>query len=181
MWIGARDPAQPGLWYFDAGNPPSAFGDPQIPLGCQIDGSPVGLAYYAILSAGDVAAQAALANAMDRTAFPVEPVAEAPVTSTAPTGPRFSSCSVGYQSSGRLLTGMEGKTEPGATVALTIEVGTLLYDQLATTTAGDDGSFTLPDFALDDLTTPIPAGATITVVLTAGDNYPGACRIDVET
>ena len=80
-----------------------------------------------------------------------------------------------------MLTGMEGKTEPGATVALTIEVGTLLYDQLATTTAGDDGSFTLPDFALDDLTTPIPAGATITVVLTADGNYGGACRIDVET
>lgn len=96
-------------------------------------------------------------------------------------GPRFSSCSVGYDSGERLLNGMEGTTDPGATVALSIEVGTLLYTDLATAVAGDDGQVAIPDFDLDDLTTPIPAGATITVVLTADGNDLGACRLEVET
>jgi hypothetical protein len=142
----------------------------------------MGLAYYAILSADDVARQAALADGMDRAAFPVEPIPGAPVTPTAPTGPGFDMCSVGYESSGRLLTGMEGKTEPGATVVLSIEYGTSLYADVATVVAGDDGTFTLLDVSVDDLGPPAPpADATITVVFTADGNNDRSCRLEVET
>jgi hypothetical protein len=88
---------------------------------------------------------------------------------------------VGYDSGERLLNDMEGTTDPGATVVLSIEAGTLLYADLSTAVAGDDGNVVIPDFDLDDLTTPIPSGATVTVVLTADGNYPGACRLEVET
>jgi hypothetical protein len=181
VWVGGRDPEQPGLWYFDVANPPAALGEPQVALGCRIGGTPVGLAYYTVLSAGDVAEQAGRAATMDRNAFAQDPFPEAPVISTLPNGPGFNMCSVGYENAARLLNGMEGKTEPGAKVVLSIEFGDLLFDQLGTVTAGADGTFSLPDFDLDDLPTSIPAGATITVVLTADGFSAGACRIDVDT
>ncbi len=144
----------------------------------QFAGQPVGLWNVIVLGGNQIAKQAGLAAAMDPALFPLGIIPDDPTT---PEGPRFSSCSVGYDSGERLLNGMEGTTDPGATVALSIEVGTLLYTDLATAVAGDDGQVAIPDFDLDDLTTPIPAGATITVVLTADGNDLGACRLEVET
>jgi hypothetical protein len=181
VWVGSRDPEQPGLWYITVTDPPASLRAPQITLDCQSGGETLGLWDLIVLSRADIAGQQALADAMDRTAFAQDPFPEAPVTPTVPTGPRFDSCSVGYEHAARLLNGMEGKTVPGATVVLSIEFGTLLYDELATTVADTDGSFTLPDFDLDDLTTPIPAGSAITVALTADGYYEGACRIDVSS
>jgi len=181
VWVGSRDPAAPALFYFDPADPPVTFDAPSVAPACQGDGAPLGLWYYTVLSAADVSTQAALASQTDRSAFPMDPFPTQSILDTTPEGPRFSSCSVGYEKGQRLLNGMEGTTDPGATVALSIEVGTLLYADLATAVAGDDGNAVIPDFDLDTLTTPIPAGATITVVLTADDNYSGACRLEVET
>jgi hypothetical protein len=181
VWFANRDPEAPGLFFFYPASPPGAFDSPAVPLGCQSDGALLGLGSYAVLSGTDIATQAGLATAMDRQAFPVGPLPTEPIFDTTPEGPRFSSCSVGYESGEGLLNGMEGTTDPGATVVLSIEVGTLLYADLATAVAGDDGRVVIPDFDLDTLTTPIPPGATITVVYVADGNYLGACRLEVET
>ncbi|MBP1632965.1 MAG: hypothetical protein H6Q11_1253, partial [Acidobacteria bacterium] len=181
VWVGNRDPGAPGLFFFRPQDPPAALETPTVALGCRVNGAPLAVWDYVVLGVGRIAHESALAGVMDRIAFPVDPFPEESVTPTTAPGPRFSSCSVSYESSVRTITGIEGTTDPGAIVVLGIEVGTLLYADLATAVAGHDGKVVIPDFNLDTLTTPIPAGATITVVLTADENHPGACRLRVET
>ena len=178
VWIPQREPGN--IVVFPVNDPPQnpvPAAQPQ----CMLDGQPVSLWYMQVFNQGAAEYQASLAAQMDRSAFPIGPFPTESVFDTRPEGPGFSSCAVGYDGGERLLNDMEGTTDPGATVVLSIVFGDLLYADLATAVAGDDGTFTLPDLDLDDLTTPIPAGSTITVVYTADGFDLGSCELEVDT
>ena len=80
-----------------------------------------------------------------------------------------------------LLNGMEGTTDPGTTVRSASRSATPALHRPGHGSGRRRREVHLPRLDLDDLTTPIPAGATITVVLTGDGNDLGACRLEVET
>jgi len=179
VWIPQREPGN--IIVFPVNDPPENP-VPAVEPACTLEGTRLGLWYALVISERQSDEQATLAKAMDRGAFPMDPIPDEPITPTVPSGPRVPSCGLSYSSGDRVLTDLKGTADPGATVVLSIFVADQLYTDVATTVADDDGAFTLPDVSLDDLGPPAPPiGAELTVMFTADGNQSGACNIDVQT
>jgi hypothetical protein len=144
----------------------------------QFAGQPVGVWNIVVLGGNQIGNQAGLAAAMDPSLFPVGII---PDDHTGPGGPRFSSCSVGYERMRRAIVGLEAAIDPGSKVLLSARVGEVEYPSLGTATADDTGKVVFPELLLDDLTPSVPAGAVVIVVYTPEGSPGSACELEVET